>query len=656
MTEQTCACSPEPQSTPRRVRRGEDQGGFIMPWFALMLIVLIAMAGFGVDVWNWWYSGQKQQRAADAGALAGVPFMPLQLSEAKNRAIAEAAKNGYTIAAGDVTVGDKPNQLRVNVTSSVTNSFASLLGVKTTTISRKATAEFNAGVQMGSPNAHFANDPDGGSLDYHWLNIGSPGVDKQTGDRYADYVCPENDSNGSRNVYACSSDKNEEYKDATYYFTIEVKQAGPFDVQIYDPEYAPAGTSCNDSTVDPADVTKTVSRMPTSSQRTALAGQGYANAVNRYLNQSNTFCTGDDNTARPDKRAKNGNGDYFMSNGQWARNSEFTNWEPQATTYVLLAPDSTPFNPADNVPVGGSCSKQFKGYDDANPDPLNTYLYYDLLDTSNAAGKYDATFAASFHRWYTLCSINASGPGKYFLQVRGNVPYGGANPQKGEDPPEKTKIWGQNRFSLRLMSGSSYSTTAAVYAEERLPIYANVGNIDAAGNPKPTFYLARLLPGGGAAGRVLQLQFYDIGDISPQTSAKDTNGNYTASSCAGFSGKDSGCRTTVTILAPTDRSGTAPTCSWTYDDASPIPASASVSGCTLSKIKNSDFNGHLVRVNIAVQGDYSCGSGPLVSGKPSILDTDCWFKINMSYTAGTQANDTTTWGASIGGDPVRLIQ
>ena len=55
---------------PDTPRRGRDEGGFILPTFALVLIVLIAMAGFGIDVWNWWYTGQQAQRAADAAALS----------------------------------------------------------------------------------------------------------------------------------------------------------------------------------------------------------------------------------------------------------------------------------------------------------------------------------------------------------------------------------------------------------------------------------------------------------------------------------------------------------------------------------------------------------------------------------------------------------
>ena len=53
--------------------------------------------------------------------------------------------------------------------------------------------------------------------------------------------------------------------------------------------------------------------------------------------------------------------------------------------------------------------------------------------------------------------------------------------------------------------------------------------------------------------------------------------------------------------------------------------------------------------DISVSGNYNCNSA-----SPS----GCWFKIQMTYTGGaaTQANDTTTWDASIAGDPVRLVK
>ena len=80
---------------------------------------------------------------------------------------------------------------------------------------------------------------------------------------------------------------------------------------------------------------------------------------------------------------------------------------------------------------------------------------------------------------------------------------------------------------------------------------------------------------------------------------------------------------------------------------------STVTGCTVSGITSnnysSGFNGVLVVADISVSGNYNCNSA-----SPS----GCWFKIQMTYTGGaaTQANDTTTWDASIAGDPVRLVK
>src|SRR5262249_43852527 len=172
-------------------------------------------------------------------------------------------------------------QLDVTVGQTVDNIFTSLLGVRTTTITRKATAEFNAPIEMGSPAGHLGNDPENGATDKHWLNIGAPAVDKQTGDRYADYT-------GCSQAYLCNGATNTEYLDGTYVFTVEVpaSSAGSdVDIQAYDPEYANGATTCNNQWLS-------------SAQITALTAT-YADAATRY-GGANDYCTGDDNTALTD--------------------------------------------------------------------------------------------------------------------------------------------------------------------------------------------------------------------------------------------------------------------------------------------------------------------------------------------------------------------
>ena len=72
-----------------------DDGGFVIVWMALMLLVLLAFCGFGIDVAHWWFVGQKEQRAADAAALAGSIYMPNDLPSAQAIALRVSAQNGY---------------------------------------------------------------------------------------------------------------------------------------------------------------------------------------------------------------------------------------------------------------------------------------------------------------------------------------------------------------------------------------------------------------------------------------------------------------------------------------------------------------------------------------------------------------------------------
>ena len=85
----------------------------MLVWFALMLVMLIGFAGFAVDVSNWWLQAERLQRAADAGAHAGVVFLPADLPTARTTARSEIAKNGYrtTGATPDATatITQEPN-------------------------------------------------------------------------------------------------------------------------------------------------------------------------------------------------------------------------------------------------------------------------------------------------------------------------------------------------------------------------------------------------------------------------------------------------------------------------------------------------------------------------------------------------------------------
>ncbi len=141
-----------------------DERGYIAVTTGLILIVLMGFSAFAVDVGNWYLTGQRAQRAADAAALAGVTKLPGNQVAAVALAKSYSANNGFKDGTAATTVDGAlsggPTRLRVDVTRTVDNIFGPLLGRPQTTISRYAVADFAGPVPLGSPCNRFGDDPD----------------------------------------------------------------------------------------------------------------------------------------------------------------------------------------------------------------------------------------------------------------------------------------------------------------------------------------------------------------------------------------------------------------------------------------------------------------------------------------------------------------
>src|SRR6266850_773929 len=81
----------------------EDRGQTLVIT-ALVMTILLGLAGLALDVGWYELNLMRMQRAADAAALAGVVFLPGDPSGAIDAAIAEATKNGYANGTGGVSV------------------------------------------------------------------------------------------------------------------------------------------------------------------------------------------------------------------------------------------------------------------------------------------------------------------------------------------------------------------------------------------------------------------------------------------------------------------------------------------------------------------------------------------------------------------------
>ncbi|MCL6450888.1 MAG: hypothetical protein K6T75_06315 [Acetobacteraceae bacterium] len=65
----------------------------------------------------------------------------------------------------------------------------------------------------------------------------------------------------------------------------------------------------------------------------------------------------------------------------------------------------------------------------------------------------------------------------------------------------------------------------------------------------------------------------------------------------------------------------------------------------MSGVISSGWNGQIIEWEVPIPDGYDC----------DYLDPQgCWLRIRFAYPAGVQ--DTTTWQARLGGNPVRLVE
>ncbi len=422
---------------------------------AILMLTFLGLTAFAVDVGNWYAVGLQAQRAADAGALAGVVNLPGDQSGASSVARSFTKQNGFTDGVGATVVtagvGTTPTRLNVKVSKSVPNFFGSLLGVRTTTVTRSAVADYAAPVAMGSPCNEFGNDPDATALvrgstcdntaGHLWTNINSPSALKENGDSYQSKVC-------RAGVDGCSggAGPNTDYRPDGYFYTVSVKQAmASLDVQLFDPAFAYQGAQCNGGDGTAFDYG---GRKAVDARNSVVTDQ-----TTRYAPGATDYCTGD---------------------------SVFANTTPMSTKFTLRSAAGNAWDPLSHPVL---CTKTYPGYYGVLYDALN-----------EASPTYNAELAKSFRRWSSLCPtpVSPAPAGDYLLQVQSNV---GGTPDTAD---------GGNRFSMRA-TGSN-NNAIAISGRENMGIFAN--RPDASGNTE--FYLARVP--SGAAGQVLNIRLFDVGD------------------------------------------------------------------------------------------------------------------------------------------------
>jgi hypothetical protein len=247
-----------------RARRAEakidlsaKEAGQIIVIFALMLTALIGLIGIAIDVTFAWRTGLQIQRAADAGSLAGVVYLPGDLATATTRAKAEVTRNGYTgNATTSVAVAQNPandHQLDVTVTAQAQTFFVRVFGIDHWTITRKSRAAFVMPVPMGSPLAYYgvgcfvlaspATNPACSVAGNNGVGAsGVPGGYSSLGAWGAIITKGGDESNGDAYAPAHNGGANNLLYDPDGYFYAVVLPAGG-SIQVFDPGFCQMGSN-----------------------------------------------------------------------------------------------------------------------------------------------------------------------------------------------------------------------------------------------------------------------------------------------------------------------------------------------------------------------------------------------------------------------------
>ncbi len=213
-----------PMLRPRR--RGGRSDGQVLVMFVAGIPLFLGVMAIVIDIGSFWNASIHVQLAAEAAALAGVPYMPGDFTTATTVARAEAAKNGYKSPAATVTPrinAESNRRLDVSVTASFGTYFLRIFGMNSVTITRTATAEYTLPVPMGSPlNVYGDNTAANGLYSAASMSLGA---DRTYGDAYDAYYNP-------------APTLNNQYDPNGYAYGIEVPAgAGATNIDLYDAVY-----------------------------------------------------------------------------------------------------------------------------------------------------------------------------------------------------------------------------------------------------------------------------------------------------------------------------------------------------------------------------------------------------------------------------------
>lgn len=222
-----------------RVRPRAGERGYVLVSMVMLLVALMLAVGFATDVGAWYAQASRQQRAADAAALAAVAWLP-DTAKAAEVARSVAAKNGFDSADGDIDVQvDQagPSGVQVTITDTDGPLYFSKLALDTVTIKRAATAESVRPVPLGSPRNYFGTGDmvSGTGRESFWAAVNGWCSPREQGDPFA----PGYEGNPTGGAGSCPwptpNRTGTDFPHYRYRITVPAVRVDPIVIHLYSP-------------------------------------------------------------------------------------------------------------------------------------------------------------------------------------------------------------------------------------------------------------------------------------------------------------------------------------------------------------------------------------------------------------------------------------
>jgi hypothetical protein len=612
----------------------ESQAGQAIVLIAFMMIALLAGVGLAVDAGVGYYYNTSAERAAAAAALAGVIFMPNQFggaqangpdtsipagagSDASDRAVNEARKNGFDIADATHNVRVIPapvpgasNKLQVTVSRTAPTFFMAMFGIPSFTVQRVAIATYLPPLTLGQPGSQIGSTVSqlGTGNNFYFQRYEGWSTPRAQGDPFTTNPAPS----GSSDVHQISGVKGVDVADPSLpsrggqNYLINIPPGGG-SIQVYNAVYGP----------DDGSGARGRNTCDNHRMGSPVAAIGPCNANSQYYYHEEDGANFTDPTTFNATEYTLFRVNSYFIRGSDTKLDQFkvlpinaSNWAANTNQYTEM------FN--------GSGTTITQTYDAAG-NATNMLTYHNWVDVATYAGAADGNTV----RWTAGFGPQLPGyklpAGSYRLRVD-SLANTGAN--GSAEPPAGNNGQAHKGYSVRVLDpvgNPCANCTIGAWSDMTIytPIDASSGSFQ--------IYAFQIAP--DYAGQTVTIDIYDSGDITSGTLdlyLVDPSNNVARptapATVAVYNLGSSRATNPGTVVSP-------PLTDPTQAFAEPTSAGTK------------HFDGQWLHFEVPIPTTYSPGANP----------NNWWWKIRYLITPAGTATDTFSIAIGLKGNPAHLL-